>query len=428
MNTTTSPSTPPNPTAPPKLSLNALKIAGFRWHLLTFMLVMMADNVEHVISYWMIFQKFHSPELGGFAVFSHWLPFLLFSVPAGALADRFDPRRLIQIGVSLFIICSAGWAYLFITDTVEVWSAMTLLVLHGFSGVFWLIISQILLYDIVDPQTLPSAIRILATGRYLGLLIGPAVGGFFMLTAGPKYGLLWNILIYLPALIWLMSAPYGPKYRIGEPPMKRAVKGLSDIIQTIKDVKPIKPIAIMILLCCFTSLLVGNSYQAQMPAFAEGLGHGNPGVLYSLLLAADAGGALFAGILLESRGLLKPHPRTALLLALAWCATLFSFAVNGHYLLAILLLFMCGFFELSFNSMAQSIVQTNAPMAIRGRVIGLFNMASMGLRIGSGVTVGVVGGWIGIHFSLGIATLSLMAVIVYLLYRHQLLNAITSQK
>jgi hypothetical protein len=51
------------------------------------MLVMMADNVEHVISYWMIFQKFHSPELGGFAVFSHWLPFLLFSVPAGALAD-----------------------------------------------------------------------------------------------------------------------------------------------------------------------------------------------------------------------------------------------------------------------------------------------------------------------------------------------------
>lgn len=407
--------TPHTSTVP--LSLNALRIPGFRWHMITFMLVMMADNVEHVISYWMIYQKFQSPELAGFAVFSHWLPFLLFSVPAGALADRFDPKRLIQVGILLFIICSAGWAYLFITDTVEVWSAMTLLVLHGFSGVFWLIISQILLYEIVDAATLPSAIRILATARYLGLLIGPAVGGFLMLTAGPKYGLIWNILIYLPAFFWLMRAPYGPKYRQGAAPVPRAVKGLSDIIQTIKDVKTIQPIAIMILLCSFTSLLVGNSYQSQMPGFADELGHGNPGVLYSLLLAADAGGALFAGVLLESRGLLKPHPKSALLLAFAWCATLFAFALNGSYMAAIFLLFMCGFFELSFNSMAQSIVQTNAPVAIRGRVIGLYNMASMGLRIGSGLTVGVVGGWIGIHYSLGFATAALMAVIGYLLYR-----------
>ena len=41
---------------------------------------MMADNIEHVISYWVAFEKFQSPTLGGFAVISHWLPFLLFSV------------------------------------------------------------------------------------------------------------------------------------------------------------------------------------------------------------------------------------------------------------------------------------------------------------------------------------------------------------
>ena len=42
-------------------------------------LAMMADSIEHVISYWVAFQKFQSPALGGFAVLSHWLPFLLFS-------------------------------------------------------------------------------------------------------------------------------------------------------------------------------------------------------------------------------------------------------------------------------------------------------------------------------------------------------------
>ena len=48
-------------------------------------LAMMADSVEHVISYWVVFQKFHSPALAGFAVLSHWLPFLLFSVAVGSL-------------------------------------------------------------------------------------------------------------------------------------------------------------------------------------------------------------------------------------------------------------------------------------------------------------------------------------------------------
>jgi hypothetical protein len=41
---------------------------------------MTADSVEHVISYWMLFEKFQSPPLGGFAVLAHWLPFLLFSM------------------------------------------------------------------------------------------------------------------------------------------------------------------------------------------------------------------------------------------------------------------------------------------------------------------------------------------------------------
>ena len=54
-------------------------------------------------SYWGIFQSFHSPTLAGFAVISHWLPYLIFSVYAGALADRFDCRKLIQVAPGLLI-------------------------------------------------------------------------------------------------------------------------------------------------------------------------------------------------------------------------------------------------------------------------------------------------------------------------------------
>ena len=54
--------------APRPKAFGALSIHGYRAYLVTFMLAMMADNIEHVISYWVAFQKFHSPALGGFAV------------------------------------------------------------------------------------------------------------------------------------------------------------------------------------------------------------------------------------------------------------------------------------------------------------------------------------------------------------------------
>src|ERR1700709_726172 len=137
----------------------AMRNPGFRMHFATFFLAMMTDNIEHVISYWIMFQKFHSPALGGFAVVSHWLPFLFFSVYSGALADRFDPRRIIQLGMACFILVSLAWGYLFVTDSLEMWHAMVLLVIHGFAGVLWGPASQLFIHDIVGPQQLQSAVR-----------------------------------------------------------------------------------------------------------------------------------------------------------------------------------------------------------------------------------------------------------------------------
>jgi len=113
-----------------------------------------ADNIEHVISYWVIFQAFHSPMLAGFAVISHWMPFLLFSVYAGALADRFDCRKLIQISQGLFALASLAWALLFLTGTLRVWHAAVILLIHGAAGVIGLPAWQLLVYDIVGPEQL----------------------------------------------------------------------------------------------------------------------------------------------------------------------------------------------------------------------------------------------------------------------------------
>jgi len=396
---------------------DALRLPGFRVFLLTFLLTMTADNVEHVISYWVAFQKFHSPALGGFAVVSHWVPYLVFSVPVGALNDRFDSRRLIQIGAALFMTVSLGWGYFFVTDTLRMWHAMALLILHGCAGVFWLTSSQVLLYDVVGAEGIASAVRLNATARYLGMLAGPGIGSLILRTLGPNYGMFLNATFYLPLFVWLIRAPYGRHFRSGEGP-RRAVRGLADIFATIRDVRGFPVLVAMIILAGGASFFVGNSYQAQMPTFATDLGHGDPGAAYTALLGADAAGALVGGLLLESgRSLLRSETSSALKLATLWACALGAFALVRSYPLALLFLFLAGFFELSFSSMTQTIVQLQAPSEIRGRVLGLFNMSSGGLRAFSGVTVGLVGSVLSVHVSLAIAAGSFMLIALVLLVR-----------
>src|SRR3984893_16963887 len=323
----------PPPVAP--TSFAALRHPGFRMYFFGTATAMLADNIEHVISYWVIFQKFHSPALGGFAVISHWAPFLLFSVYSGALADRFDPRRIVQLGMLIFLSVSIAWGVLFLTGALQEWHARVLLTIHGFAGVLWGPASQLLLHDIVEPAELPSAVRLGATARYLGLLTGPAVRGVFLIAFGPAHGIFINALIYLPMILWLWKAPYGPKYRAVSTDAKPAVRGFTDLIATFSSIRNNATVLCMVFLAGLAALFVGNAYQAQMPGFAFDLGHGDPGASYSMLLAADAAGALVAGIVLEGRALLVAKPRTAIVLAMLWCTSLAGFALATTYPLAL---------------------------------------------------------------------------------------------
>ncbi len=392
--------------SPPPKAFAALRQPVFRAYFLGAASAMMADSIEHVISYWIMFEKFRSPALAGFAVISHWVPFLLFSLWSGALADRFDPRRIIQAGMAVFMSVSLGWGLLFLADALEMWHAVVLLVFHGLAGVLWSPAAQVFIHDIVEEKDLYSAIRLTATARWLGLLMGPAVGGVILLALGPAWGLLFNAVIYLPFVLWLWKAPYVRKVT----PADRKVRALADVIATWKAVAHNRVIISMTVLVGGASLIVGNAYQAQMPEFAHDLGHGEGGVTYSALLAADAAGALIAGLILEGRGLLPPNPRTALALAMAWCLAIGGFAAARSYPLALALLFAAGFLELAFFAMAQTLVQVSAPPQVRGRVIGLFVMSALGLRAFSGVTVGLGGSLIGIHWSLALSAAALLAV------------------
>jgi MFS family permease len=120
-------------------------------------------------------------------------------------------------------------------------------------------------------------------------------------------------------------------------------------------------------------------------------------------------------MMLEALGMLRSTPRTAIVLAILWCFSIAGFAATSSYPLAVALMFVAGFLSLAYSSMAQALVQLEAPSHLRGRLIGLFQMSNNGLRAFSGICVGLVGSLIGIHWSLALSALALLAVTSMLL-------------
>lgn len=375
----------------------ALRNRDCRPYLFGAALAMMADNIEHVITYWVLWQKFHSPALTGFEVISHWVPFLLFSVYFGSLADRHDCRRIIQGAQLLFMVVSASWGVLFLTNSLHVWEACVLLVMHGCAGSLWGPGEQLMLHDFVGRDDLPSAVRLNATFRSLGVLFGPVVGSALLLGLGARAGIFANIAFYLPLTLFLFRTKFTGHTRENIP---RPRVGLVDSLRVFREVRGNHTLVSMIILGGLGSFFVGASLQTSMPIFAHDLGAGSAGTMYGVLLFANGAGGVVGGLLLELTHRIKPTVNSAVVSTAIYGVTSLLFAAIHNYELAVVFLLVGGVANLASMSIGQTVVQLLAPAADRGRVVGLYGMSASGLRAGSGFTVGLLGAAIGVHVSL----------------------------
>ncbi|KAM9861783.1 MFS transporter [Leucobacter sp. BZR 635] len=370
-------------------------------------LSMMADNIEHVLAYWVLWQTFHSPWLVGFQIVSHWLPYLLFSVAAGALAERFDPRRVIQVGQALFMSVSAAWGILFLTGTLELWHACVLLVLHGLAGCLWMPAEQLLLYKFAGPKQLPGAIRMNATFRSLAFLAGPIVGSLLLLGLGPAIGMFVNILFYLPLTVFLWFVRIDRTDATAAPaaaspaPARSTDKRMTffSAFGVLRTIRRDRELLGMILLSALSAATIGSVIQNAMPNFAESLGAGSAGLAYGVLLFANGAGGVIGGFLLEATGRVPTTARTAVIAATILGVTTIVFATSSVYPVAVIALLIGGVARITADATEMSIVQLRAPDDERGRVIGAYTMFGPGMMTFSGLSVAVLGSLFGLRGS-----------------------------
>lgn len=404
----------PDPTTADRTRFAAFRNTSCRNYIVGASLSMGGDSIEHVISYWVMYQQFHSPALAGFAVISHWVP-ALFSVYFGAWADRSDCRKIIQLAQVLYMSVSAIWGVLFLTNSLQVWDCLVLLSMHGLAGAIWAPAEQLMLHDLAGRETLPSAVRLNSTGRSTGFLAGPALGSVMLLALGPAVGIFANVLMYLPMTLWLARTPFTGHVRDTNAQRPARMSPL-EAVSVLREAAGQPVLISMVLLGGLSSFLIGSGIQPQMPEFAIDLGLNQAGLGYGMLLAANSAGAVVGGIILESTHWLKPSVRGAMFSTLVWSACLLGFALSPYYPLSLALLLGAGVANLASQSTAQTLVQLLAPSEKRGRIVGVYTMASNGLRAGSGLSIGLLGGLIGIHWSLGLSAFTLAFLVIGLLF------------
>ena len=295
---------------------------------------------------------------------------------------------------------------LFVTGTLRMWEACVLLVLHGLAGSLWGPGEQLMLHDFVGDEELPSAVRLNATFRSLGVLFGPVVGSALLLGLGPQAGIFVNVLFYLPLTLFLFRTRFTGHTRDGGIVRHERV-GVLDSLRVLRAVRTNHTLVSMIVLGGLGSFFVGASIQSSMPIFAQDLGTGGAGTAYGILLFANGAGGVLGGLVLEATGWIPATVGAAVLSTLAYGVSTLLFAMAGSYPLAVLLLVIGGVANLASMSIGQTVVQLLAPPGDRGKVIGVYGVSANGLRFGSGVTVGLFGAVVGVHWSLGLSAAAL---------------------
>ena len=360
---------------------------------------------------WVTFQFTHSEFLLGIVFMLNSLPIFLFAVYAGSLADRIPKIRIFTVTSWCALLSSLTLAVMLFRGPVHIAYLMTFAALWGLSTTFEMPSRQTLMVELVGKKDLVNAIALNSAMVNSTRVIGPAIGGLLLGSFGAGWCFLLDAVSYLTVLYGL--------HRIQLPESHYAPKDVkADWKYTLEGFKYLKTnstIAQTVTLL-FILGLGGWAYQSQLSAFAVTQLKLNARG-YGWLLALNGLGACTAALFVAARGSRIVRVRSLYIGSIIYAVFIVLFGFMHQPLGAAFLLFFAGFGIILFFSIGNSIIQTQSPDHLRGRLMGIWALVFGGsLPIGSfwmGVIAQKVGSGHalqagGIFCALGAATVYLM--------------------
>ena len=321
---------------------------------------------------WLVYDLSNSALVLGLILFLGGVPVTLFTLWGGALADRIDKRRVVittELAAMFLALVLAALVYF---DLIQIWHVALIVFLDGITNAFDIPTRQSFVVEMVGKEDLTNAIALNSSLFNGARVFGPALAGMLIGVIGIAGCFFLNSLSYLAVVsaYLAMRMPRAPEPRPLKPMWHETVEAL----QYVWSHRILR--AVMILVAIVS--LFGWPYSVLLPVFARDILHANVGQ-YGFLVAANGVGALLGALALASLGD-SPHKRRLVYWSLVgFCVMLGLFALSKVYWISAAVLGGAGFFMILFFATANSVVQMRVPDELRGRVMGIYSLAFLGL-------------------------------------------------
>lgn len=349
-----------------------------------------------------VYELTASPVYLGYVGFAAGMPTWLFTLYGGLIADRMPRRTLLILTQSFMMVLAALLAFLTFTGKVQAWHIVGLAFFLGTANAFDAPARLAFVMELVPREDLTNAVALNSTMFNAATAVGPAVAGLAYATFGPAWCFTINALSFI-AVIFALA-----RMRLKTVP-RSALHGqaLNDIRNGFRFVRQ-DPIVRTLVLYLAAVSFFGMGFVTLMPAWAvKVLGGG--ATTNGWLQSARGVGALLGALLTAYLARRALRGKLITIGTLAFPIGLFGFALIRWLPLSLAALVIIGLSLMVYMNNSNSMVQTQTPDELRGRVLSIYALSFFGLmplgslfagalatQLGEALAVMVAAGFLGI--------------------------------
>jgi MFS family permease len=346
---------------------------------------------------WLAYQLTRSKFILGLTFMLNSIPILFFSVYAGSLADRLPKLAIFKVTSCVALLASLTLSIILFRGSVHIGLLMSFVVLWGLTTAFEMPARQSLMVELVGKKDLVNAIALNSAMVNSTRIIGPALGGILL----NSYGAAWCFLLDAVSFLAVIYSLYQIRLTATTHTRNTKVdwKYYAEGFNYIKT----NPILARTVLLLSVMSLFGWAYLSQMPAFVPDRLHlAADG--YGWLLSMNGLGACTAALVVAAMGGKLVKTSTLYTGIGIYAVFVFLLGFQHNPIGASFLIFFSGFGIILFFSTGNSLIQSNSPDHLRGRIMGIwalvfgggmplgsFWMGTLASRTNSGIAIQVGG-------------------------------------
>ncbi len=360
---------------------SALRHRDFRLYWVGFVVSVSGQQMQWMIEGWLIYQLSGSAWLLGVNGVAQMIPSTTLTLFGGALADKFDQRKLLIVVQLLFIVVLGILAAAGILGLLTAWHVIAGAFVLSAIGAFEGPARQAMFPHLVPRGVMPSAVALNAAIHPGTRVLAPVAGGFvsaFVFDAADSASVAGGVIFALAAGAVAVYAAMLLWVRLPAITRARGRSVLGDIAAGVSYIWRERIFSFLIGIAYF-NMLFGYSMSVLFPVFAKDVLRVGPEGL-GLMWGAMGVGSV-TGVFLASSAT-RPAQQRPILVGgtVAMGVFMVAFAASTSYWLSLALLFSIGTGASVYNVAVQTNLQMLVANELRGRVMGIWSMVHTSVR------------------------------------------------